>query len=125
MQPTLIQPPRPELYVMPRAASRYELPEGYEDAVALFNEASRDYQAKKPEKAAPKFIKVAELLKAPKSKTTYSTQFAKMRAASYRDAAITFGEAGKKSDGKKALQGAIASDPENAELLRELVGMMN
>ncbi len=120
MQATTHEGPRAELFLMPRASSRYGLPEGYEEAVALFDEATGDYQKKKAEKAAPKFLKVAELLKAPQPRTTYSDAFAKMRAASYRDAAIAFNEAKQKAAGKKALTAAAAKDPENAALLKEL-----
>lgn len=125
MEPTLFEGPRPELYAMPLAASRYGLPDGYEKACALFDEASRDYEAKKPEKAAPKFIKVAELLKAPARATTYSEQFAKMRTSAYRDAAIAFEQAGKKAEGRRALGAAVANDPENAPLLKTLAARLD
>lgn len=124
VQTTHYEAPRPELYMMPLAASRYGLPDGYSEACALFDEATQDYEAKKPEKAAPKFVKVAQLLEAPKPRTTYSDQFAKMRAASYKDAAIAFEQAGKKADGRKAFTAATAADPDNAELLEQLTAKL-
>jgi hypothetical protein len=121
VQTTQYEGPRPELYVMPLAASRYGLPDGYAEACALFDEATHDYEAKKPEKAAPKFIKVAQLLKAPKERTTYSSQFTKMRSITYRDAAIAFEQAGKQAEGRKALKAAVTADPDNAALLEGLL----
>lgn len=121
MQPTMMQGPAPELYNLPMASSRYGLPDEYDKAHVLFAEARADYEKGKAAKAAPKFMQVAELVKAPKKETTYSAAFAKMRAAAYKDAALSFEQAGERVEGKKALNAALKQDPENKETLTALL----
>jgi tetratricopeptide (TPR) repeat protein len=120
-----IQPmkgPAPELYVMPLVTSRYKLPDEYGKAQATFDDAKKLYEAGKPDQAAPLFIKVAELVKAPKPETTYSESFAKMRAVAYEDAAIAYREAGDAKGLEAALNKALKNDPENAATLKKLLG---
>ena len=122
MQATPVIPPKPELYELPLASSRYGLPVEYERALAVFEEARRDYQHGKPDKAAPKFVEVAQLVKAPKAETTYSKSFAQMRAVAYKDASIAFKQAGEPEERKKALTAALKADPENKDTLQALLG---
>ncbi len=111
----------PVLYELPLASSRFGLPDEYGKALALFDEAKREYESGKAAKAAKKFIDVADLLKAPKQETTYSGSFAKMRAIAYQDAAIAYGEAGEAAERKKALSAALKKDPENQATLKALI----
>ncbi|MFT3842173.1 MAG: hypothetical protein QM723_34600 [Myxococcaceae bacterium] len=120
MELTPMQPIAPPLFELPLARSRWGLPPAYEKAHAAFESAQHDYQAGKHAQAAPKFMAVADLLKAPKEETTYSAAFAKMRAAAYQDAAIAYGFSGRAMDGKKALERASDLDADNASLLRSL-----
>ncbi len=113
--------PGPELYMLPVVASRYALPDAYEKARAGFAAAQKDYEEGNPGKAGPKFMAVAQLVKAPSPKTTYSEQFAKMRGIAYQDAAIAFEQAGQRAEGRKALTAALQADPENAEVLKKLL----
>ena len=119
LQPTM--GPKPELYVMPLVTSRYALPDGYGKAQATFEDATKLYEAGKPNQAAPLFIKVAEQVKAPKPETTYTEAFAKMRSIAYQNAAIAYTQAGDKAGLKKALTAALKNDPENAEVLNQLI----
>ncbi|MBS1148362.1 MAG: hypothetical protein H6Q89_60 [Myxococcaceae bacterium] len=113
--------PAPELYTLPLATSRFGLPESYEKAHELFAAAKKDYEDGKPEKAAPKFMTVAELVKAPSPPTNYSAAFAKMRATAYKDAAIAFEQAGDRPGCRKALTAALKADPENSDTLKALL----
>ncbi len=121
VEPMIMKGPAPELYALPSAASRYGLPAEYEKAVETFAAAEADYAAGKHEKAAAKFMTVAELIKAPSPRTTYSDQFAKMRGIAYKDAAIAFEQAGKRAEGHKALTAALKADPENKDVLKKLL----
>lgn len=114
-------PAKPVLFALPFASSRFGLPEAYNQAHDLFAEAERDFAKGQPGKAAPKFLQVAQLVAAPKQATTYSPQFAQMRAACYRDAALAFQQADDAEAGKKALTSAMKSDAENADLLKKLI----
>lgn len=110
----------PVLYTLPLAASRFGLPSEYGKALALFDEAKKDYEHGKPGKAAPKFIDVAKLLTT-KTETTYSASFAQMRAIAYQDAALAYGLAGDAAEKKKALTAALKKDPENQATLKQLI----
>lgn len=112
---------RPTLYNLPLAHSRYELPASYVTARELFASAYQDFADEAPELAAPKFMAVAALLKAPKPATTYSVAFADMRLASYRNAVLCFQEAGDAEGARKALAKALQQDAENAEAIKKLV----
>jgi hypothetical protein len=116
--------PPPGLFSLPRAASRYGLPDGYEKAHLVFESAEHDFKAGKHAQAAKKFISAAEQVKAPDAPTTYSSQFAKMRAAAYQNAAIAFGLAGLAAEGKKALAAAKKHDAENANELDALAASL-
>lgn len=120
MEFTYPQPVIPELYQLPLARSRYGLPEGYDQAHELFSGGEDDYASGRHQEAAKKFMQVAALVKAPPQKTTYSDQFAKMRAAAYRDAALAFDLSGHGADGKRALESAAKADADNAALLQTL-----
>lgn len=113
--------PAPELFSLPVAASRYGLPKEYEKATETFAAAEADYAAGKHAQAATKFMTVAELVKAPTPRTTYSEAFAKMRGVAYQDAAIAFEQAGKRAEGAKALTAALKADPENKDVLKKLL----
>lgn len=115
----------PVLYTLPLATSRHGLPDAYEKARVLFDEATKDYEDGKPGKAAPKFMTVAELVKAPKPETTYSAAFTKMRAVAYKDAALAFEQAGERAAGKKALTAALKADPDNAETIKKLLSQFS
>jgi len=115
-----VQPIAPPLFELPLARSRFGLPPAYEKAQAAFESAQHDYEAGKHAQAAPKFMAVADLLKAPREATTYSAAFAKMRATAYHDAAIAYGLSGRAVDGKKVLERASDLDSDNAALLRAL-----
>ena len=121
VEPIAMKGPAPELYVMPVASSRFGLPDDYEKAREMFDAAKKDYEGGKPEKAALKFMTIAELVKAPKPETTYSKAFAKMRGIAYKDAAIAFEQAGQRAEGRKTLTAALKADPENAEILKKLL----
>lgn len=118
---TPVTPPGPELYNLPMASSRFGLPPGYEKAHQTFEDARAEYEARRFARAAPLFMKVAELVAAPEPKTTYASQFAKMRAAAYEDAALAFGQAEQKAEAKKAFTTALAKDTENSALLQKLI----
>lgn len=116
-----VEPTAPELFLMPMATSRFGLPEEYELANKTFAEAQSLYESGKPEKAAPLFLKVAELVKAPKKETTYSDAFTKMRGIAYKDAVLAFKLAGDKAGAKQAMTAAQKADPANAEVLKKLL----
>ena len=120
MEFTYPDPVVPVLYNLPLARSRYGLPDGYQQAHQLFADGEDDYAQGKHAEAAKKFMQVATLVKAPEQKTTYSGQFAKMRAAAYRDAALAFDLSGHSAEGKRALESAAKADADNASLLRTL-----
>jgi hypothetical protein len=114
------KPAVPVLHHLPLARSRYGLPDDYLKAHQLFADGEADYANGKHVDAAKKFMQVAQLVKAPAKKTTYSDQFAKMRVAAYKDAALAFDVGGKGAEGKKALEGAAKTDADNATLLKSL-----
>lgn len=122
MQPQTHSAPPPELFLMPQATSRFGMPQEYEQAKQTFEDAKKLYESGKPEKAAPLFLKVAELVKPPKQETNYTEAFAKMRGVAYRDASLAFWLAGDKAGAKKALTAVQKTDKENADLLKKLIG---
>ena len=119
-----VAPDAPELYLMPQTTSRFGMPQEYEQAKVTFADAQKQYEAGKPDKAALLFMKVAELVKAPKPETTYSDAFTKMRGIAYKDAALAFGLAGDNAGAKKALTAAQKADPANAALLEKLIAQL-
>lgn len=122
MQPHApVAPEAPELYLMPQAASRFGMPQEYEQAKKTFEDAKKLYESGKPEKAAPLFLKVADLVKPPKEETGYTEAFAKMRGVAYRDASLAFRLAGDKDGAKKALGAIQKTDKANADLLKKLI----
>src|SRR5262245_48586182 len=114
----------PGLFDLPFARSRWGLPEEYVLARATFAAAEMDYHSGKADQAAAGCLEVARLVKSPKVETTYSEQFAKMREAAYRDAALAFAQAHDQGGAKKALRAALKADPENKETLEKLLAKL-
>ena len=123
---TAIEPTKAPLVLhnLPFARSRFGLPDNYEPARELFTAAEKDFQEGKFAKAGPKFISVAQMLKAPSKPTTYSEQYAVMRLAAYQNAELSFGQAGDKDGALKALNAALKDDPENKEGLKALISKL-
>jgi hypothetical protein len=117
-----VAPEAPNLYLMPKVTSRFGMPAEYAEAQQTFEDAQKLYESGKPEKAAPLFLKVAELVKPPKKETNYTESFTKMRGIAYQDATLAFKLAGDKQAAKAALTAAQKNDPANAALLKKLIG---
>lgn len=123
MQPHApVEAPAPNLYLMPVVTNRFGMPPEYGQAQKTFEDAQKLYESGKPEKAAPLFMKVAELVKPPKPETNYTESFAKMRSVAYKDARLAFKQAGDQAAGKAALTAAAKTDLANADLLKKLIG---
>lgn len=105
---------------LPQTQSRYELPPTYFTAREVFEDATKEHGEGAFEDAASKFLTVANLLKTKKA-TTYSAAFTKMRQVAYTNAALSYRDAGKVADGRKALTKAQDDDPDNRAFLADLV----
>lgn len=116
------QPTPPDLCALPYAASRDALPTRHDQARALFREAKTAYERGEVAQAAKQFLEVAALLTAPDEPTQFSESFARMRAAAYRNASMAFVFVRDEDGRKRAFTALAKKDPENAALLRELLG---
>ena len=114
----------PQLYDFPVARSRFELPDSYGAATALFEQAVAAFGDRDYASSAAKFIEGASLLRVAEP-TTYSDQFAKIREVAYRNAALAHGAAGTREAGVVALKAAAAADSESEELLTELIAKLS
>ena len=114
----------PELYELPLAASRFGLPADYERAHEVFAEAQEAWDAGRFSDAATQFLAVSALVKEPSPRTTYASQFAQMRLAAYKDAALAFKQAGAREAGRTALAQAREADAENRAGLDALLASL-
>ena len=121
---TPAKPMTPELYGFPEARSRFELPDSYAAAVALFEQATARFEAGDYGPAADDFLTGASRLRVAEP-TTYSDQFAKIRKIAYQNAAVALGLVETRADGLSALKAAKSADPENAEVLAELIASLS
>jgi len=104
---------------LPVVVSRFVLPPDYTKARELFDLAVTNYEDGEPAVAAPRFIKVAMMVRT-NGDTTYAEGFRKMREVSYQNAATAYRAAKMKKEGAEALTKAAKEDKENSAMIEAL-----